>query len=275
MLVLALSLGLASGAGRIVTHLGHPPLVTQLTQGALMLLLVVAAVSLLRRRVDRRPIHTLGLSGHRVQGLMLGIGVALATGAVTWFSAIALGAANVRSVDLVVLGEFLMLNTLLLTCFEAIPEELALRGYAWTNLGDGLGERWASAITTALFVVGALLAPPVSDWVARLAGAPAAPPRGDLVVYVVHLVLFGFALAAARRTGPDGLLAAIGFHLGQLTVTRLVMGGLDWLPAGVEVDLTSPEAAILVWVHIVLGWAAFLFIRQRRGRSSRLEVVIT
>lgn len=277
-LVLFGCLGVVVGAAERVTDVaGLPVSARAVLQAVLLTSLVVPAVVLLRRRVDRSSTASLGWGAPRAVPVLTGALVALTTGAVVWACAWAAGWITVARVDTAQLLLFLAVNLVVICLYEAVPEELALRGYVWTNLRDGWGLLAATVVTTVLFALGGVVVSSAGWLTTALLGGGQVPftafPAGmDPVVYVVQLVTFGLALVAARRLPVAGALwAAISFHALQLTVTRLVLGGLGWLPSGVSVDLASPDVLALVLVHIALGGAAFVVFRkhlERRRASS-------
>jgi len=273
--VLGLGLGLAIGiADAVVQATGAGLLLEVVLQAVLMSALVVPAVVLLRRRLDRRSLASLGLSRRVGRPIALGIGVGAVTGAVVWVPAGLLGWIRVDGVDLAAFAGFLLLNGLVLALYEAIPEELALRGYMWTNLRDGAGLVVATLLTTALFpAIGIVIES--GRWILlTIAGSDTGaftpvPAGNDAVVYVLQLGLFGLALVAARRIPMEGaLLIAMAFHWTQLTVTRALLGGMDWASSGWDVVFVEPDAIALVLAHIVLAGIVFVAVRWRRERQA-------
>lgn len=91
----------------------------------------------------------------------------------------------------------------------------------------------------------------------------------DPVAYFLQIGLFGLVLCAARRVPVAGALGvAIAFHLAQLTVTRVVLGGLGWLDSGVDVQFNAPDAIVLVLAHICLGGLIFILARKFLSRRA-------
>jgi hypothetical protein len=243
-------------------------------QAVLMSALVVPAVVILRRRLDRRSLAGLGLSRRIGRPIAVGIGVGAATGGVVWVPAGLLGWIRVDGVDLAAFAGFLLLNGVVLALYEAIPEELALRGYMWTNLRDGTGLVVATLLTTALFPA-IVLVIESGRWIVRtVAGSDTGaftpiPEGSDAIAYVLQLVLFGLALVAARRIPMEGaLLVAMAFHWTQLTVTRVLLGGMGWASSGWDVAFVEPDAIALVLVHIVLAGLVFVAVRKRMERRQ-------
>lgn len=271
--VLGVGLGLAIGITDAVEQATGAGLLARIVlQAVLMSALVVPAVVLLRRRLDRRSLASLGLSRRVGPPIALGVGVGAVTGAVVWVPAGLLGWIRVDGVDLAAFAGFLLLNGVVLALYEAIPEELALRGYVWTNLRDGTGLVIATVVTTALFpAIGVVIES--GRWIVRtIAGSDTGaftpiPAGNDAVVYVLQLGLFGLALVAARRIPMEGaLLIAMAFHWTQLTVTRVLLGGMGWASSGWEIAFVEPDAIALVLVHIVLAGIVFVAVRKRMER---------
>jgi hypothetical protein len=271
--VLGAALGLAIEVGQAVTRiLGADLLVGVALQAVLMSALVLPAVVLLRRRLDRRSLAGIGLGRRVGRPLALGVAVGAGTGLVTWIPAGLAGWIRVDDLDLAAFAGFLLLNGVVLALYEAIPEELALRGYVWTNLRDGGGLVAATVVTTALFPFLGVVIEPMRWLVATVTGSAPRPfsvfPAGnDALVYVIQLVLFGLALVAARRVPLEGaLVIAMAFHWTQLTVTRTVVGGTGWLSSGWSIAFVEPDAIALVLVHIVLAGLVFVGVRKALER---------
>ncbi|MWV48717.1 CPBP family intramembrane metalloprotease [Rathayibacter sp. VKM Ac-2803] len=275
-LILGAGLGAAIGAADALDQaLGLPLLAVVLVQAVLMSALVVPAIALLRRRVDRRDLRGLGLTRRALRPLSVGVAVGAGSGLAVWLPAALAGWIRVEAVDPVAFAGFLLLNGVVIVLYEALPEELALRGYAWTNLRDGWGPAVATVVTTALFPFLGLVIGPVRWAVTTVLGGageePAVFPAGnDPVVYVLQLVLFGLALVAARRLPIEGaLLVAIAFHATQLTVTRTLLGGMTWAPSGWRVEFVEPDAIALVLLHILVAGAVLVGMRWARERAGR------
>lgn len=278
-LVLGVGVGVAIGVAEAVARwlsLGRTG--EAVLQAVLASALVVPAIVLLRTRVDRRSLPGLGLDRPVVLPIAIGLGVGLGTGALVWVPAWLVGWVEVGAVDLRELAWFVLVNTFVLLLFEAFPEELALRGYTWTTIRDGWRVAAATLVTTALFPFSTVVID-AARWVSGtvLGSAPDTPtlvPAGnDPVAYVVQLVVFGLVLVAARRVPVRGaLLVAVAFHVAQLGVTRFVLGGLGWLPSGLDVELAHPDVVVLVLVHLAVSGLVFVVVRRRaEGRRLRAE----
>jgi hypothetical protein len=255
-----------------------PQAAVAIIQAVLTSALVVPTIVLMRRKLDRGSMRGLGLSRSIARPALIGAAVGLGLGAAVWVPAALLGWISIGSVDPYDVGVFLVMNALVLLLYEAIPEELALRGYAWTHLS----ERWmplvATLAVTAIFPLSSAVISVFAALASRVVGIQSegvflVPPGNDPIAYGLQLVFFGLALGAARRIPVEGALTiAMVFHLCQLTVNRLLLGGTGWLYSGVAVRFIAPEAIALVLVHIALSGLAFVLIRkriERRRASSR------
>lgn len=260
---LGVSIGLVTAADQ---RIGLSGATLALLQAGLMSALVIPVIWLLRSRLDLRSMAGLGWARPVLPPVLIGLGVGLLSGVVAWLPAAALGWIRFDQIDALAVGRFLALNGLALLFYEALPEELALRGYTWTNLRDGFSTTIASVLTTLLFPLGGVLVTGIAAGITAVLGTQAVPIRwfpGDPAVYVLQLTLFGLALIAARRLPLRGaLFTAVGFHWMQLTITRALLGGLGWVPSGLEVTFVAPDAIALVLVHIVLGGLGFVLIRR-------------
>lgn len=272
---LGLGLGMAVGIAEVLSRLfDWERLAEVLVQAVLMTAIVVPGIVLLRRGRDRRSLKGLGLDRSAARPVALGVAVGALSGLAVWVPAGLAGWIRVEELDIAAFLGFLLLNGVVLALYEAVPEELALRGYVWTNLRDGWGIVAATLVTTALFPFIGLVVGPVRWAVVTALGGDGGeiavfPAGNDPVVYVVQLVLFGLALVAARRIPlPGALLVAVGFHWTQLTVTRTVLGGMEWVESGWTLTWVEPDAIALVLVHIVIAGVAFVLIRRRMQRRA-------
>ncbi|MCC3290864.1 CPBP family intramembrane metalloprotease [Arthrobacter sp. zg-Y1110] len=261
---IAEALGLAFGWGRLDEVL---------LQAVLMSAVVVPGIVLLRRRLDHRRLEGLGLSRSVARPLAMGVAVGALTGLIVWLPAGLVGWIRVEELNVAAFLGFLLLNGVVLALYEALPEELALRGYVWTNLRDGWGLAVATLVTTALFPFIGLVVGPVRWAITTVLGGDGGgievfPAGNDPIIYIVQLVLFGLALVAARRIPvPGALLVAVAFHWTQLTVTRTMLGGTGWLDSGWTITWVEPDAIALVLVHIVLAGVVFIAVRRIKRRS--------
>jgi len=265
MMGLSLSIEVTTAVSRVM---GLIPATGFILQALLMSAVVVPAILLLCRR-DRAPLADLAPARPAPRAWRGGAGLAAATSALTWAGAGLLGWIAVVRVDVGALVVFLVVNTVVLTSYEALPEELSLRGYAWTNLRNGWGSAVATVVTTIFFALNGVFVSFLRRIWAILLGNETEPialaPYGTpTFFYIVHLTCFGLVLIAARRLPITGALAApMSFHLVYLTANRIIMGGVSWLDSGVEIEFDSPDTAVLVLAPLALSGPAFVLLRKR------------
>lgn len=243
-------------------------------QAVLVSGMVVPAIIALRRRADRKALSGIGISRRWLRPVLIGAGIGVGAGLLVWVPAAAFGWIRIERVDLADLFAFLAINTVVLLLYEAVPEELALRGYGWTTVRESWAPFIATITITVLFCLSSALISVFHTATALVVGVEAngislVPPGNDPIAYLLQIVLFGLALIAARRLPlPGALFAAIAFHLTQLTVNRIILGGLGWIESGVRIDLVEPDAIALVLVHIALSGILFIIVRRWMERRS-------
>ena len=278
--VLCLSVGLSITLTRLVGPTAtHGPLTERAVQAVTVGALAIPPLLILRRRLgesSRRQGHYPSFAWIRPAAIAAGVG--LGTAAVTWAPAVWAGWVRLAGLSVPQLLIFLAVNTLIALLYEALPEELALRGYAWESLRRNFRPIIATAVVTGLFCVTYTGISAVQTGSALLFGVRAdgisfAADGTDPFAYLLQISFFGLALIAARSLPvPGALAAAVSFHLVHLTVNRLLFGGLGGFDTGVEVSVT-PDVSGLVLVHIVLSGLAFALLRKttrRRGGARPL-----
>jgi membrane protease YdiL (CAAX protease family) len=189
--------------------------------------LVVPLVVLARHHLDRQPFADLGLA------LDLSRLKPLLVGALAWFGpflvglGICLGFGLVRIEATVSWSEILAFVPLLIVLvflLEALPEELAFRGYLQTNLGKLL-QPWLAVIVQAL-LFGSW---GVALWLITSGGLD---PLHASLFYVMGAVL------GMVRLISGSVWTGIGFHLAFQTAAQLLMNaerghfqieGMFWL----------------------------------------------
>ncbi|WP_354178228.1 CPBP family intramembrane glutamate endopeptidase [Arthrobacter sp. UYP6] len=274
-LILCAGIGLSVTLGRLFNEwfsLGQAGLAA--IQALLVSALVVPAVLLLRRRIDHKSLNGLGLARRSTRPAAIGVAVALATACLVWLPALGAGWLAIENVDLPQLMMFFLVNALLLTFYEALPEEMALRGYAWTTIRESWTPFLSTLVVTALFPLSSAVISIMQTGSALLLGVETSglalvPPGNDAIAYFLQLIFFGLALAAARRIPVPGALAiCIAFHVVQLSINRILLGGFEWFDSGVSAVFVEPDAIALVLVHIMISGIAFLAIRKKMERRS-------
>lgn len=197
----------------------------------------------------------------------LGLLVAVLIGIASWTPAFFVGWLELTQLRWNDFFIFLIVNTLVLVAYEAFPEEITLRGLGWSSLNNAWSTRWATTVTLVLFLFTAGTASTFTWLFSSLLGIEATAPTlfpGDPIIYVVQLSLFHIALTQARQIPMRGAVGiAIGFHLGQLSVVRILFNSLPWLNSGWDVAWHSEWALLLVLVHIILSALIFHLIARR------------
>ena len=257
------------------------PAFVPVLQAVLTSMIVVPAVVILRRRLDRRPLRGaggIGLARRWPAAAATGAAVGLGAGALVWVPAFWAGWIRLDRLELTTLIIFLVVNTAVLLLYEALPEELALRGYGWTTMREAWSPLAATATITVLFslnmIPGNLVEAAASALLpgVEMTGFLLVPSGNDPIVYLTQMLIFGLALIAARRLPlPGALTAAIAFHVTVLTVNRALLGGLRWIDSGVGTQLAAPEVAALTLVYPMVGGVLFILIRRWLERRSRIH----
>lgn len=261
--VMGLALAVATWAGALLGLAASPdhPLLARLAVAAAVTVVVVALIVLLCRRGDRAPLSSIGLTGTvaDVRGFLLGAGIVLATGLVAIGALTVFGAARWSDFDPLTLLVFLTTNAIVALLFEALPEEISIRGYALTVLRRYFSQSIATVLNIATFLLVPLIALSAHALLERTRGETEsvfalAPGGQDALMYYLMLTVFGLLLIRARdSTASATIWTCVGAHLAWLTVNRVV---LDQAP-GVQVDLG--EIATLLFFAIYVSAAIYAF----------------
>lgn len=236
----------------------------QVVQALLAGTLGVSAVILACRLLDRRTIASLGLGSLRTEwrALLTGAGLWLALAAVGFVVGVAVGGFRLEvGAPTAAFVGWLLLQLGLVFCYEALPEELALRGYVLTNLRERI-PRWAAVLGQAvLFML----------WAFTFVALQQALGYGSSwqigVDRVVLFLSFGITLALVRLwTGS--LWGSIGFHWAYQLVTQLLAHDrLVVLRTPRAEDLAN--AQLFLWFFpIVVGGAIVLVALRRKERRT-------
>lgn len=270
--VMAVALGTAGAVAQAVhARTGLSGVPRQALAAVICLALAVSLIVLLRRRVDRLPLSTLGLTGGAagLRAFLLGVVVTGGSAAVLFGAGTWAGWLNWGQLDSSRLVEFLVVNTLIAVTLEAFPEELVFRGYVYDTLNQAL-RRWTAFLgTVLLFTFAGAASSVVHAVVGTLLGeevpAPSFAPAGeDPVAYAILYPIFGVTLLIARIT-TGSLWTSIALHLTYLTVVRVTIDGAA-RDAGWSATTTSPDALILIPGFLLLAASTFLLIARVRGR---------
>lgn len=205
--------------------------------------LAVVLVSAARRLLDRRPLVTLGLSvrPHALRDLLYG--------SLTWLLpaasglAVALVAGWLRiefGTALLEIAGAVLLLTVLVFVYEALPEELIFRGYIYSNLTTALAPGLAvliqallfAAFGTALWVVG-------SGW--------------DVLTERFVLFLGLAAVTGCLRLIAGSVWSAMGFHLAFQVTMQLFLSGR-------YLDVTISDERVFVVATAVVAFASAVTI---------------
>ncbi|MFF0729611.1 CPBP family intramembrane glutamic endopeptidase [Streptomyces sp. NPDC004134] len=182
---------------------------THAARAVLTTVLVVPAVVLARRLLDRRPWHGLGLPLSRTAArrFLLGAVCWLLPAAAGFALCLATGWVEITRREPVaeVAGVAAML-VVLVFLYEALPEELVFRGYLQRNLHTELPAGQAVAVQGVLFMLFGFLV-----------GVAQSPFR--LFVFLA----FGLLLGAFRVATGD-IWAGIGFHVAYQSAAQLFVG---------------------------------------------------
>ncbi|MCP2170343.1 CPBP family intramembrane glutamic endopeptidase [Goodfellowiella coeruleoviolacea] len=268
---MALGLGTAAALSDAAHHrLGVDGLARQALTAVVCVVITASLIVLLRRGVDRRPMAGLGLAW-RGGPRAFGLGVLVTGGAAAAVFGLGTAAGWLRwgVVDWPALVTFLLVNSVIAVALEALPEELAFRGYVYRTLSTRL-RRWTAAlVTTGLFLVTPAAANAVQAAVSTLLGEPAPPvsfaPAGeDPVSYAILLAVFGTTLVVTR-VATGSVWTCVALHLTFLTVNRVALFG-DVRGAGWSATMTTPDAVLLVPGYLVLTALSFVVLSRIRGR---------
>ncbi|MFB9902541.1 CPBP family glutamic-type intramembrane protease [Allokutzneria oryzae] len=254
--VFAIALGVAGGSGA-------NKLVAALLCGGIAVPLIIVLCG----RVDRRPLSDLDLRWS-ARAFSLGFLVTASSATVTIGSATALGWLRWGPLDLPALLGFLGANAVIAFALEALPEELAFRGYVFQNLRERHKQRWAMAFTTAMFMAAPGLSTVVTAGVAALLGKESPPPSiapvgEEPISYLLLLGLFGYTLLVARTT-TGSLWTNIALHLTFLSANRIVLGRAT----GAPVEIVAPEALLAVPAYLLITVATFKVIARYRSSTT-------
>lgn len=274
--VLAMGAGLAIATWAVgllgLAATPSEPFVSRVAAGGAVTLLVVGVIVLLCRLWDRAPLASIGLTGIRADasGFLLGLVVVLCPAVLILGLLTAVGAADWREISPSSLAVFLMTNTVVALLFEAIPEEISIRGYALTALRRHFRNPAATALNIVAFLLVPLVAVNLEALLQNLAGNPnvaftLAPGGEDAFFYYAMLTGFGWMLVAARdATGAGTVWTCIGAHIAFLTVNRTVLGQAG----GVDIQLGEIATLVFFAGYLVAAGITFSMLVSRRRKRA-------
>ncbi len=226
-------------------------------QALIMAGMVVPGILILRLKLDRKSIASLGLPGVKrsLFWFAFGVGIIIVPFVAIIVSTLIFGWATMTfNTSGPVIGAF---SATVVTAFffEALPEELAFRGYIYRNLNTRFA-RWAAALLTiALFVLLPSVLTLVQQYVlgmeVRIGGA------GSLTIgYLITMAVFG-AFTVYLRILTGTVWTSIGFHLAFLQMSRIF--GLKSTALIQLTDITSDTPMkIIMIVGILLAFIALV-----------------
>ena len=264
-LVLVIALAVVSA---VATAVDSYAFAARLVPAAVMTAMTIGLLALLLHR-DRRPWRFVGVtgSGSFVRGFALGVGVMAASTILVFGGATALGLVGWGALDPAALALFLVTNTVVALLLEAIPEELALRGYVQSSLGARFGRLLTVLLTTAFFLMSPFLLRLTQSVFESLTKGTASwsfTPNGEHPAdYYVLLAVFGVTLSLARWATPSASIAtSIATHLAYLTVARITLSG-DADVTGIGLTLVTPDAILVIPLVLVIAALGFGALGRR------------
>ncbi|MFD2700915.1 type II CAAX prenyl endopeptidase Rce1 family protein [Paenibacillus shunpengii] len=219
-LSMVIALFTATLIGRQIEQSGYPYWVSAGTKGIITSFIVVTVVFWIRRRYPNQlkltPLSRVGLL-HLLSGAMLPLLLVICGFII---------ASQLNWIEIVEwhFSYSLFFGIILNVCFaflyEALPEELTMRGLVYSGLRVKLPAFLAYAGQIFLFV----LVPVTVNFLQQLVGMePGVEINTD---YILLLIAFGTVLQLLRST-TGSLWASIGFHLSYLEISRFMVAQND------------------------------------------------
>lgn len=256
----------------------------KLIQAVVMSVIVVPAILYLYQRMyqqigkTEKPAHALNHMPHFFTGFLLVIVLTVTS----LFSFNTLGLITIEQwhTPQSWIGA-LLLNMLIAFFYEALPEELAVRGLIYDVLHLRLSV-WQSVLVQALIFIA------FSASISLLLVMTGISPASSIAALPSQLILhffFGIALALIR-VWTGSLWAAIGFHLGYLAMARFLLMPTEYgAPPVVTYQDTIMQGVggSLAVMFIILGTIFLLLIllgirtvlrRKDKHRGSRPQNLI-
>ena len=264
---LSMTLGLftAGAAGNLAREAGMAAYWSSIVQGVVMSTFVLTVVYVLKNRYSL-PWRLLPFAAKGMLHFLCGFGTAAMLGA-TGFAVLA------ATDEIVVTGwsmspeaaAALMGNVLFALLYEALPEELSLRGLLYSGLRLRLPVFLAYAGQIALFI----LVPVTVVFLQRLTGR--AEGGRISTEYVILLAGFGFTLQL-WRTLTGSLWASVGFHLAYLAVARFAVAqGEHRILSYSERTAGTGEVFILFGMMVTGSAAVLIALIIRRHWLARTK----
>ncbi len=275
-LTVVLGLYLAGLAGDLAArwHGELPWLARQFIQAAVMVAVVLPLICWLRIRIDRRTLAGIGFSEPKraLRFFLLGLSI---PAAILFLPLLIITVGGWASVTVNATGPVigLLLGWLVVALlFEALPEEIAIRGYLYRNLSTAM-VRWLAALASIGLFVCIPLTLALVQWLTGM-GGDFGGTEGITADYLIIIVLFG-AVLAYLRVVTGSVWTCVGFHLGFLQLGRQAWVGdheqalfqIEAASAG-PVDLFFQLTALAaLLVILALPWLC----RRKRGWSKKAQ----
>lgn len=262
---LAMTLGLftATVAGNAVRASGATDNEIAVVQALTAALLIVPAVCLIQRRfrltarlLPLTPAAFLHMLGGAASALLMGGVGFIITGALGWTTITAWH----FSMDLLLA---VALNTCIAFLYEALPEELSMRGIVYSGLRLRLPAFAAYGAQVLLFVLVPVTVNQLQAW--------SGIGRGSSInaEYVIMLLCYGTMLQLWRSL-TGSLWASIGFHVAYLEIARFVILQQDRRLL-TYTELEAGTGPVVIQFGIIIVGSAVLLVLLNLWRRRRLR----
>ncbi len=217
------ALALAGWAGEFVqTTFGAGRYARYGLQALIMSGLVVPGILWLRMNLDRAPVSGLGLPGpgKALRDMALGIClIAVPLTATILFTRV-FGWANVSVTDAEGAWARFLFSIFTVFFFEALPEELAFRGYIYRNLNTRMSRWLAGAVAVALFLLLPTVLVSIQQHILKM-DVVVGGSSGLTAGYLITMLVFGSFVQYLRiLTGT--IWMGIGFHFAFVLLNRVI-----------------------------------------------------
>jgi membrane protease YdiL (CAAX protease family) len=179
----------------------------RITAGVGISIAVILTVVLLTRQVDRRPLREIGWTGfsHALRGFVIGATTWLLLASASFTAFVLLGASFEIAVPPAEFWAIVGLVLVAVLLAEALPEELAFRGYVTRVLGERLRGWWIIITQAALFTATA--------WMLR-----GMLSLSDLSLFIAMGIGLGYL-----RLVTGSVWVVVGFHMAFQTGAQLLL----------------------------------------------------
>lgn len=273
------ALGLAGWFGELVeAQWGIAGKLRYGIQALIMAGMVVPGILLLRLKLDRQSLASLGLTGLRrsIVAFLFGIGIVLLPFLVTLLFTFVAGWATISLNSSGSVLSSIAAAVLTAFFFEALPEELAFRGYIYRNLNSNY-KRWVAALmTVGLFAFLPVVLVQIQHYVLGMDIRIGGNDRLT-VSYVAAMAVFG-AFTMYLRILTGNIWTSIGFHLAFLQTSRLVSPREDSLVRLSDITTDTPMQIVLIGMLLLIfvGLIVYPFIFKKplgwRERDPETEL---